>query len=52
MSMSNGADEYGKLSKGDAGYGGSAYTFTNGNAEGGESLLAMRLRSLGVRKDD
>lgn len=49
---SNGIDDYGKLSKGDAGYGGSAYSFTSTNSEGGGGLLAMRLRGLGVRKDD
>jgi hypothetical protein len=49
-SSSNGSDGYSKLSKGDAGYGGSAFGFTSAGGEVGESLLAKRLRGLDVKK--
>jgi hypothetical protein len=45
-----GSDGYNKLNKGDAGYGGSAFGFTNAGGEIGEGLLAKRLKGLDVKK--
>ncbi|KJZ79200.1 hypothetical protein HIM_01351 [Hirsutella minnesotensis 3608] len=47
-----GAAQYEKLSKGDFGYGGNAFTGLSGNGAAGgapEGLLSQRLRSLGVK---
>jgi hypothetical protein len=42
---------YGKLSKGDVGYGGNAFVSGNNLGVAPESLLSKRLRSLGVQTD-
>ncbi|PYI06929.1 hypothetical protein BO78DRAFT_396896 [Aspergillus sclerotiicarbonarius CBS 121057] len=42
---------YGKLSKGDTGYGGYPFAFTS-SPEAGDSLLARKLRGLDVQKHD
>lgn len=46
---SNGSDGYNKLNKGESGYGG--MFGRPGTPEAGESLLARRLRGLGVQRD-
>ena len=51
-STSNESDSYGKLSRGDAGYGGVGGLFGRpGTPEPGEGLLARRLRELGMEKE-
>ncbi|MCJ1418953.1 hypothetical protein MMC32_005304 [Xylographa parallela] len=51
-STSNGSDSYGKLNRGDAGYGGVGGLFGRpGTPEHGEGLLARRLRELGMEKE-
>ncbi len=46
---SNGSDGYGKLKQGDSGYGG-VFFHHDGASEGGEGLLARKLKGLGVRR--
>ena len=49
----NGSDGYSKLSKGDQGYGGNLFGISpSTHGEIGESLLARRLREMGVRKEE
>jgi hypothetical protein len=43
-------DTYSKLNKGDNGYGGNPFGSPSNGSEAGESLLAQRLRSLGVER--
>ncbi|KAK2764315.1 hypothetical protein FQN54_009007 [Arachnomyces sp. PD_36] len=45
------SDTYNKLSKGDTGYGGNPFGSPSNGSENGESLLAQRLRSLGVERN-
>ncbi|BDD59819.1 hypothetical protein MPDQ_003847 [Monascus purpureus] len=46
------AEMYSKLSKGDVGYGGYPFMSVSSGSEAGESLLAQRLKGLGVQKKD
>jgi hypothetical protein len=51
-SNSTSVGPYDKLSKGDVGYGGNAFTqSSNGKSASSEGLLALKLRCLGVGKD-
>lgn len=50
-SSSGNSEGYGKLNKGDSGYGG-VFFGNDGLAEGGEGLLARKLKGLGVRRAD
>ncbi|MCJ1381205.1 hypothetical protein MMC17_004314 [Xylographa soralifera] len=51
-STSTGSDSYGKLNRGDAGYGGLGGLFGRpGTPEPGEGLLARRLRELGMENE-
>ena len=47
-----GPSRYAKLSKGDLGYGGNAFSPPLGGSPGAEGLLSQRLRSLGVKREE
>ncbi|KAJ5577010.1 hypothetical protein N7535_003936 [Penicillium sp. DV-2018c] len=51
-SSSHSASMYGKLTKGDAGYGGQSRISSSGGSEASESLLAQRLRGLDVQRQE
>ncbi len=51
-SQASSCGSYDKLSKGDVGYGGNAFSVAGNGAVPGPGLLAKRLRSLGVQKQD
>lgn len=49
-SNSNSSDGYGKLSKGDIGYGGNLFSHANNGSDNNEGLLAKRLKGLDVQR--